>query len=167
MTIHYENESQTETGLDLQELAKTVLDAALDYLDCPYEAEVNLLVTDDAQIRELNRSFRQIDRATDVLSFPMIPFEVPGDFSFLEDDEKNTDCFHPESGELLLGDIVVSAQRAVAQAREYGHSVKREFAFLIAHSLLHLCGFDHMAPEDAADMEARQKSILEQLEINR
>ena len=77
------------------------------------------------------------------------------------------DCFHPETGELLLGDIVISAEKVLEQAAEYGHSVKREYAFLIAHSMLHLSGYDHMEPEEAAVMEQKQREILETLGITR
>ena len=111
-----------------------------------------------------NTEFRGIERATDVLSFPMLPFETPADYSVAEDDES---CFDLDSGELLLGDIMISAERAAAQAEEYGHSVKREFCFLVAHSMLHLLGYDHMTPEEAADMEARQAKALEELGITR
>lgn len=92
------------------------------------------------------------------------PFETPADYSVAEDDES---CFDLDSGELLLGDIMISAERAAAQAEEYGHSVKREFCFLVAHSMLHLLGYDHMTPEEAADMEARQAKALDELGITR
>lgn len=167
MTINFENESSHDLGLPLEELAQIVIEAALDYVECPYEAEVNLLITDNEQIQEMNRNFRQIDRATDVLSFPMVDYEEPGNFGFLEDDEVTEDYFHPETGELLLGDIVISAEKVIEQAEEFGHSIKREYAFLIAHSMLHLTGFDHMEPEDAAVMEQKQREILEKLEITR
>ena len=115
----------------------------------------------------MNREFRQIDRPTDVLSFPMIEYEEAGKFDFLEEVSCPEDCFHPETGELLLGDIVISAEKVLEQAQEYGHSVKREYAFLIAHSMLHLMGYDHMEPGEAAEMEQKQKEILEGLGIVR
>ena len=166
MTLEFENESGTELGLPLEETARMVIEAALDELKCPYEAEVSLLITDNARIREMNRQFRQIDRPTDVLSFPLIQFDQPGDFSFLEEEEPE-ECFNPETGELVLGDIVISAEKVLEQAEEYGHSVKREYAFLIVHSVLHLTGYDHMVPEEAEWMEQRQRQILEQLHITR
>ena len=152
MTIDFENESSLDLGLDL-------------YMDCPYEAQVSILITDDDEIHRINLEQRQIDRPTDVLSFPMVNYETPGDFSFLEEDSE--DCFDPDSGELLLGDIVISADKVAAQAEEYGHSRRREYAFLIAHSMLHLMGYDHMTPEDAAEMERLQEEILQQLGISR
>ena len=112
----------------------------------------------------MNRQFREIDRATDVLSFPMVDYEKPGDFAFLEEDDS---CFHPESGELMLGDIVISKEKVTAQAEEYGHTKEREFAFLVAHSMLHLFGYDHMEEGERAIMEQKQREILEQLNILR
>ena len=102
----------------------------------------------------MNLEHRGIDRATDVLSFPMLEFDHPGDFSII--DEETADVFDPESGELMLGDIVISVDKVLEQAQEYGHSPKREYAFLIAHSMLHLCGYDHMDDEERKVMEEKQ-----------
>ena len=113
MTIYFEEEGSTSLPFDSKALAEQVAEAALDYLGCPYEAEVNLLLTGNEEIRELNRDFRDMDRATDVLSFPMTDYAVPGDFSFLEERE---DCFNPETGELSLGDIVISKEKVLSQA---------------------------------------------------
>ena len=164
MTLIFEEEGEVSLDLPCEELAKKVIEAALDYEDCPYEVEVNLLLTMNDEIREMNQNFRQIDRATDVLSFPMIDYEEAGNFDFLED---VMDVFHPESGELMLGDIVISKEKVISQAEEYGHSVEREYAFLIAHSMLHLFGYDHMEDDERIVMEAKQKEILEQLQILR
>ncbi|MCM1424963.1 MAG: rRNA maturation RNase YbeY, partial [bacterium] len=131
----------------------------------PYEASVNLLLTDGAGIREYNQNFRKIDAETDVLSFPNLDFPSPGDFSGAE--ASPADCFDPDSGELLLGDIIVNLERVYAQAKEYGHSILREFAFLLAHSLYHLCGYDHMEEEAAARMEQKQEAVLQKLGITR
>ena len=130
----------------------------MDYEECPYEAEVSVLLTDNDRIHELNREFRGIDRPTDVLSFPMCDYDTPGDFDWLG--EHGDDCFHPESGELLLGDIVISVEKVREQAEAYGHSEKRELAFLVAHSMLHLFGYDHMEDEERKIMEAKQEEIL-------
>jgi probable rRNA maturation factor len=165
MTLDFENESGKDLGLELYELAEEVVAAALDYMNCPYEAQVSLLLTDNEEIHSLNLQHRGIDRPTDVLSFPMIDYETPGDFAFLEDE--GSDCFDPDTGELMLGDIVLSADKVLEQAEEYGHSVKREYAFLITHSMLHLMGYDHMTPEEAAQMEELQEEILKQINILR
>ena len=164
MTFEIENVYPEVVLPDYETVIKNVIEAALDYEKCPYEVQVYVLLTDNEEIHQINREHRQIDRPTDVLSFPMLPFETPADYSVAEDDES---CFDLDSGELLLGDIMISAERAAAQAEEYGHSVKREFCFLVAHSMLHLLGYDHMTPEEAADMEARQAKALEELGITR
>lgn len=164
MTLYLEEEGSLTLPLDCEALAKIVINAALDYEECPYEAEVNLLLTMNSEIRQMNFNFREIDRATDVLSFPMVSYETPGVFDFLE---ANDSYFHPESGELILGDIVISKEKVLEQAKEYGHSPEREFAFLIAHSMLHLLGYDHIAEEERHVMETKQKEILAQLGISR
>ena len=164
MTLLFEEEGSLKLSLPCEELAVKVIEMALDYAKCPYEAEVNLLLTMNDEIQEMNRNFRGIDRATDVLSFPMVDYETAGSFSFLED---ALEYFNPESGELMLGDIVISKEKVVSQAEEYGHSIEREYAFLIAHSMLHLFGFDHMEEEARAVMERKQAEILERLQILR
>lgn len=164
MTLFFEEEGELELDLPCKELAEKVINAALDYVDCPYETEVNLLLTMDDEIQEMNKNFRSIDRPTDVLSFPMIDYEEAGNFDFLED---VMDAFHPESGELMLGDIVISKEKVISQAEEYGHSIEREYAFLIAHSMLHLFGYDHMEDDERIIMEQKQREILEVLEIVR
>lgn len=147
-----------------EELLENVVNAALDYAGCPYEAELNILLTDNENIHKLNKEFRDVDRATDVLSFPMLEYETPGEFDWLEEADE---CFNPESGELMLGDIVISLEKVMEQAEKYGHSEKRELAFLTAHSMLHLFGYDHMTPEEASVMEAKQEEIMDILGIKR
>ena len=164
VSLYYMEEGSIRLPFDPEEAARTVAEKALDYAGCPYEAEVSLLVATDAEIREMNRVHRQIDAPTDVLSFPMLEYTEPGDFSGLE---AMDDAFNPETGELLLGDIMVSKDRVLKQAEEYGHSPLREFSFLIAHSMLHLFGYDHMEEEERLTMEQKQREILEQLGILR
>ena len=127
-------------------------------------ADLSQFSTDNETIHKTNLEYRQIDRATDVLSFPMVDFPAPADYSVLEDDDS---CFDPESGELLLGDIMISIPKAVEQAEAYGHSVKREYAFLVAHSMLHLLGYAHMVDEERIVMEQKQEKALQQLQIGR
>lgn len=160
-----DRETQIFAGIDPKDLARRVIEAALDSENCPYEAEVNLLLTDNEGIHEMNREQRGIDRPTDVLSFPMLEFESPADFSAAEEDEMGS--FDPETGELLLGDIVISVDKVAEQAEKYGHSREREYAFLIAHSMLHLMGYDHEEKSEAAVMEEKQEAILAGLHISR
>lgn len=164
MSLYIEDESDVTLPVETEKIANLVVEAALDYIQCPYEAEVNLLLTDDTAIHEMNQEFRQVDRSTDVLSFPMLEYVVPGDFSGLEEQE---DAFNPETGALMLGDIVISKEHVLAQAEAYGHSPKREFAFLIAHSMLHLFGYDHMEEDERTIMEAKQREIMEKVQILR
>lgn len=164
MTLYYEEEGSLTLPFACKDLAEQVAEESLDYIGCPYEAEVNLLLTMNEEIQKLNSDFRGINRPTDVLSFPLVEYERAGEFEFLEE---CCECFEPESGELLLGDIVISKEKVFSQAEEYGHSPEREFAFLIAHSVLHLCGYDHMEEEERLIMERMQREILEKLDILR
>ncbi len=156
MTIDISYETDIELDIPYEDIIRQMVVAALDYENCPYEAEVSVTVVDDKEIQEINKTYRNIDKATDVLSFPMYEYEKAADFDNLDDS-----AFNPESGELLLGDIVISAEKVTAQAKEYGHSKEREFAFLLVHSMLHLLGYDHMEEEERLVMESKQKEILE------
>lgn len=164
MTVSLETETEVPFSFDYEKTAKEVINFTLAKDGFPFEAQISLLLTDDEGIRQLNKEYRQTDRATDVLSFPMISYETAGDFSKLEADDDN---FDPDTGEAVLGDIVISVERTVQQAESYGHSELREFAFLIVHSMLHLFGYDHMTGEDAAVMEPKQEKILEEMHILR
>ena len=165
MIFYIDKECDIEFLFDADAVAKAVVEMSLDYVKCPYDIEVSLLITDNEGIREYNRDYRNIDKETDVLSFPNVDFEVPADFSNVE--AQFEDYFNPDSGNLILGDIIVSAQKVLEQAASYGHSEKREFAFLIAHSMLHLCGYDHMEDSERLEMEKHQEAILEALKIGR
>ena len=158
MTVTIEYEAEKKLSLPYEEIIREIVEASLDYEECPYEAEVNVILTDNPSIQEINRENRQIDAPTDVLSFPLVDYGRPADFSHVE--EQAEDYFNPETGELMLGDIVISVDKVEEQAEKYGHSQRRELAFLVAHSMLHLCGYDHMEEEERLDMEARQRAIL-------
>ena len=165
--MHYflENETDTTFDFDMLEVIKLIVDEVLDLEGCEYEAQVNVVLTDNEGIRAINKEYRGIDRETDVLSFPSLEFEVPG-FTGL-DDMLDASVIDPETDELILGDIMISVDKLMEQAKTFGHSLKREFAFLVAHSMLHLSGYDHMTPEDAAVMEKKQEAVLQKLNITR
>lgn len=165
MTIQIEEETKVPFTFDYTALTERVINGALDFIGCPYEAEVNVLFTDNEAIREINRENREIDAPTDVLSFPIGEYPVPGFFDDLE--EEQPEVFHPDTGELMLGDIVISVDRVVSQAKDFGHSEERELGFLLAHSVLHLCGFDHMEEEERIVMEEKQRQIMDVLKIYR
>lgn len=139
---------------DIEQLIESCTRAALAEEEICEDAQVSVTLVDNEAIREINREHRNIDSATDVLSFPL------GD-----EDSFDTD---PETGAILLGDIVISLERAAEQAREYGHSFRREVAFLITHSLFHLLGYDHVdSEEDEKLMFGKQEKVLEALGITR
>ena len=122
--------------------------------------EVDVLLTDDGGIHEINREMRQVDRPTDVLSFPefeLTPGQLPG--------PENAD---PGTGLIPLGDMVLSMERVAAQAREYGHSKRRELSYLVTHSVLHLLGYDHLDEGPMkAQMRAREEAIMALLGLER
>lgn len=160
MTISIEYEAEKKLEIPCEEIIREVILASLDYEECPYEAEVNVILTDNQGIHVINKEYRNIDAPTDVLSFPLVDYGSPSDFDHVE--ESVEDYFNPESGELMLGDIVISVDKVEEQAKKYCHSQQRELAFLVAHSMLHLCGYDHMEEEERSVMEQRQAAILEE-----
>ena len=165
MTITIERESDIPLPFSEQEVAEAVISETLDYEDCPYEVQVNIILTNNDEIQQINLEQRGIDAPTDVLSFPMIEYAYPSDFTVLEAD--GMDSFDPDTGELILGDIVISVDKVIEQAEKYNHGVKREYAFLIAHSMLHLFGYDHMDELERENMELKQDEILTRLGITR
>ena len=151
-------QDKVEFTEELESAVKSVCEAVLAEEECDFDAEISLTLTDDESIREINREHRGIDKPTDVLSFPMLEFD--GDCYDVEEE--------PDSGLVVLGDIVISMERAAAQAEEYGHGLKREAAFLTAHSMLHLLGYDHVDDEEGERvMREKQNRILNGLNITR
>ena len=142
----------------LQELVQTVAETALEHEGFDKKSEISVLFVDNEQIREINNDFRQIDSATDVLSFPMLSF----------DGKKVVDDIGDSYlGTVVLGDIVLSLERAIAQAEEYGHSFEREVGFLVCHSVLHLLGYDHEEESERAVMREKEEAILEKIRLTR
>ena len=164
MTILLEKETDISLSLAYEQIATEVVQAALDYVKCPYECEVNILLTDNAGSQRTNKDMRGIDAPTDVLSFPMIDFVEEGDFSVAEDD---ISLFNAATGELLIGDIMISLDKVKEQAEQFNHSLRREYAFLIAHSMLHLSGYDHMEEDERLHMEEMQDAILQTIGYTR
>lgn len=137
---------------------RTCINAVLKAEGVTAKCEINVLVTDDAGIREINRTCRNIDSATDVLSFPMFelaPGELPADWTEYED---------PDTGLVPLGDMCISLERAIAQAKEFGHTTRREVGYLTIHSMLHLLGYDHLdeGPQKR-QMRAREEAIASEI----
>lgn len=149
--------------IDIGSLADAVAGEALKRCQAPADAAIDCRLCTAVEIRALNKRFRATDQVTDVLSFPNIEMEGPCDWP----QTLPADTIDPETDRICLGSIALCAERAVAQAEAYGHSLKREIAFLIAHSVLHLCGYDHMTEQEAAEMEELQEDILDTLGITR
>lgn len=160
-----DNSIDFNPDFDLQVVADDVADHVLASEGCPYEVEVDILISDSEEIKSYNSEYRHIDNTTDVLSFPNFEWDEPANFNDIDDEDET--LYNPETDLLILGEIALNADRIVSQAEEYGHSLKREYAFLIAHSLLHLLGYDHLKEEDAKLMEAKQKQYLDELGIKR
>lgn len=163
--VNYEIEVDFDTDFDKKEVAALVICKVLEYEKCPKECEVELLITDADSVHEINKEYRGIDSTTDVLSFPNVEWESPANFEsegFLDEY-----LISPDTGKLMLGQIVLCKERILSQSEEYGHSVKREYAFLIAHSMLHLLGYDHMVDEEREVMEEKQKQYLDLMKIPR
>ena len=165
MTVDYFSEVEADFDFDPKEIADTVVSGVLEDQKFPYEAYVSLMITSADEIQSINAENRGIDAPTDVLSFPAIDIkEYSGDFEELALHEE---LFYPDTDEIMLGDIVLCYERVISQAAEYGHSKKREYAFLIAHSMLHLLGYDHEEEDERIKMEEIQKRILNSLNITR
>jgi len=164
MNIIIDKECDIDLGFDADALINRVINASLDYVECPYECEVYVTLTDNDTIHQINMEHRKMDMPTDVLSFPLIQYDEPAIFTQVDDD---VSAFNFETGELLLGDIIISMEKVIAQAEEYNHSTKRELAFLVAHSILHLVGYDHIDEKERIVMEEKQKEILNNLGITR
>ena len=156
MTVEIIDEIQTEQSKQAGEIIKTVAIAAAESEMHRDDFEVTVTLTDNDTIRSINREHREVDRETDVLSFPLWNIPI--------NEEPFVD---PETGNIMLGDIVISIPKMQQQAEEYGHSEKRETAYLCVHAMLHLFGYDHMEEEEKAQMRKREEEILSSLELTR
>ena len=157
MNVEIIYDTEYKIDIDVDRIISDVVKQAVDEYYGDDDIELSVTLTDNDGIKKLNSEFREIDAPTDVLSFPMLEFGTPGDFETISD----SDIVDPDTDEIMLGDIVISLEKVVSQALEYGHSKDRELAFLVAHSMLHLMGYDHMNDEEREDMEKRQEDILE------
>ena len=143
---------------NLQELVTKVVETSLEYEKFNKKTEISVLFVDNEQIKEINNDFRKIDSATDVLSFPMLSFDGTKIIEDIGDSYLGT---------VVLGDIVLSLEKAEAQAEEYGHSYEREVGFLVCHSVLHLLGYDHENDDERAVMREKEDAILEKIGLTR
>ena len=161
-----EENVEFKTDFDKEKIAEEVTGIILEKEGCPFECEVDILITDSEEVKEYNKEYRDIDKTTDVLSFPNLEWEAPSDFDNLNVEDLEMSV-NPETELTILGEICLNKDRIISQAEEYGHSLKREYAFLLAHSMLHLLGYDHMEEDEAKVMEEKQDKYLEMLGIGR
>ncbi|MDM8533435.1 rRNA maturation RNase YbeY [Clostridiaceae bacterium HSG29] len=145
------HQNKVPVSNELMDLVKKSITAALNYENIFEKVEVSLLFIDNDEIRELNKEHRGVNLPTDVLSFPMYD-----DISKALDEEY-----------LYLGDIVISCEKAIEQAKDFGHSVEREIGYLTVHSVLHLLGYDHMNEKDKAVMREKEEEILKKVDLER
>ncbi|MDR0879273.1 MAG: rRNA maturation RNase YbeY [Clostridioides sp.] len=157
MQVIFENrQEKIELGDEIMDKISDIIVECLHYEGYEDDCELSLSFVDNEEIRDLNCEFRGIDKATDVLSFPLF-----------HEDEFEIELDGVEFGEVSLGDIVISLERAFEQSLEYGHSIEREVCFLVCHSMFHLLGYDHDTEENTAEMRKREEYILNELGITR
>jgi len=165
--IYIDNRQEKISVSDtLSEELTNVIEFALKEEEVDIKCEVSLLFVDNEEIKEINKDTRGIDRETDVLSFPMLEYEDKKVFKDLYKDYKFSQSDF-DGEELVLGDIVLSLEKALEQSQEYNHSFEREASYLVVHSVLHLLGYDHMEDEDKVIMRSREEDILNKLNITR
>ena len=165
--IYVDNrQEKIEADEKLVDLLKNVIEFALKEEEVDVNCEVSLLFVDNDEIREINNETRGIDRTTDVLSFPMLDYE---DKKVFKEMYKNYEFSQSDfdGEELVLGDVVLSLERALEQSKEFNHSFEREASYLVVHSILHLLGYDHMEEDDKVIMRKREEEILNKLNITR
>lgn len=158
MAVYIENQAKARFNFHYKVVIEKAVRTVMEEKNIPSELDVNVLIVSPEEIRSINNETRNIDKVTDILSFPYFEYDIPGIF-----DEENNEW----NEEDILGDIVVCADKIKSQAEEYGHSQKRELAFLIVHSMLHITGYDHIDADDAVVMEAEQEKIMNILGISR
>lgn len=155
--IEFENRQNVVNFTDdIKKVLKSAIECALKFEKFKNPYEVDVTIVDNKEIRKINKKFRNIDRETDVLSFPMLRFK-DGQGGVDEDD------INPDTNEVVLGDVVLSFEKALSQSKEYEHSFEREAAYLTVHSVLHLLGFDHEIDNDKKKMRIEEEKIMNEI----
>lgn len=160
MLIIFDEEN---TNLEFEPVVENVIQEALKCQNQPKNIEVEFMFVDEDEIREINRENRDVDKVTDVLSFPMLNITAGQKIT----NKDFCDEINPETNNFMLGSIVICTKRAMEQALEYGHSVLREIAYLTTHGILHLLGYDHIEENDKKIMREKEEEILLKLNIKR
>ena len=161
MKILIENlQDKVEVQEELKDKIEKVVDLSLKREGIKLDSQVSIYFVDNERIREINKTTRDIDKVTDVLTFPIAEFEKGKIKSSLGDIDMDCGC-------LILGDIVVSLEKAKAQSIEYDHAMEREILFLITHGMYHILGYDHMTEEEEKEMIGKQELVLAELNVKR
>jgi probable rRNA maturation factor len=162
LIINVTNEkNKIKLNNEINELIQSVIKTVLEIHNIDFDVEISLLLTDDEEIKQINKEYRGIDKATDVLSFPSCEFEKEG--VVLKE-------YYPSEGGypyLLLGDIIISVEHVLKQAQEFGHTNEREIGYLVCHSMLHLLGYDHMEEEEKKIMRTKEEEVMKILGVER
>ena len=168
LNIDYDKKLDKVFGFNVENITKKVLSEAMNVEKVPFDISINLSIVSDKKIKTINKSERNIDKVTDVLSFPVVDYKKPATYDvFFKNKKISIDYLDLDTNTVFLGDIVINKNRVLSQSKLYNHSIKREYAFLLTHSFLHLVGFDHMKKNDEEKMCMEQEKILTKLKISR
>jgi probable rRNA maturation factor len=165
--IYIDNRQEKVEILESYEaLISKVINGTLEEEEIDREVQISVIFVDNEEIHKINKEFRNVDRPTDVLSFPMLEYSAGKVYKEQYKGFVFEKSFFDE-GELILGDMAISLEQTLEQSKEYGHSFERELAYLTVHSILHLLGYDHMEKLEKSKMRAREEIILEKLDVKR
>lgn len=168
LNIDYDKKLNEVFGFDVESITKKVLNEAMLIEKVPFDISINVSIVADKKIKNINKEERNIDKVTDVLSFPILDLKKPKDYKkYYKNKKLNVEFLDFDTNTVLLGDIVINKNKVITQSKTYNHSIKREYAFLLTHSFLHLIGFDHMKKIDEEKMCIEQEKILNKLKIFR
>ena len=168
LNIDYDKKLDKVFGFDVENISKRVLTEAMLVEKVPFDISINVSIVADKKIKSINISERNIDKVTDVLSFPVVDLKKPATYNvFYKNKKLDIDFLDLDTNTVFMGDIVINKNRVLSQSKLYNHSIKREYAFLLTHSFLHLVGYDHMKKNDEEKMCIEQEKILTKLRISR
>jgi probable rRNA maturation factor len=163
MNLHIlveDNQESMDINKNLNDLINNAIELCLKEVQFEENCELNVIFVEDEEIRNINKESRNIDKATDVLSFPMAEFQKGKPIHNIYDKNPETDC-------IILGDIFISTQRALFQAKDYGHKIERELIFLLIHGMFHILGYDHIDYDEETEMKEKQERVLSKLNLTR
>ena len=168
INIDYDKKLDKVFAFNVENLTERILAEAMLIEKVPFDISINISIVADKKIKNINKEERNIDKVTDVLSFPVVDLKKPATYnSFYKNKKIDIDYLDLDTNTVFLGDIVINKNRVLSQSKLYNHSIKREYAFLLTHSFLHLVGFDHMKKIDEEKMCKEQEKILTKLKISR